>query len=157
MTPADIVRSLEGCKLFTYPDPATGGKPWTIGYGHTGQGIVPGLTWTLDQAEAQLEHDLVAFGLVVDSLVQVPVTESMRSALISFAFNEGSHRLSDPACRILNHLNRGDYLTAAGQFMHWTMADGKRLLVSRRSAEIEAFLSDIVTEQGVTSGPVVAD
>lgn len=30
-----LVQSVEGCKLEAYPDPASGGAPWTIGWGET--------------------------------------------------------------------------------------------------------------------------
>lgn len=107
------------------------------------------MRWTQEQADAALEHDLDAFGQVVDDLVKVPITGAQRAALISFAYNEGTHRLTDPACKILPLLNAGDHLSAAGQFLRWTMAGGKRLLLGRRVAEVEVFLSEIVDENGV--------
>ena len=45
----DLIINFEGISLIAYPDPATGGDPWTIGYGHTG-GVKPGDTCT--EAEA---------------------------------------------------------------------------------------------------------
>lgn len=30
-----LARQSEGCRLTAYPDPATGGAPWTIGWGNT--------------------------------------------------------------------------------------------------------------------------
>lgn len=44
----------EGCKLTAYPDPLSGGDPWTIGYGATGPGIVQGTVWTQEHADADL-------------------------------------------------------------------------------------------------------
>ncbi|MGH7024515.1 MAG: glycoside hydrolase family protein [Caulobacteraceae bacterium] len=43
-----------------YPgDPATlSGAPWTIGYGHTGSDVRPGLTWTVFQALQALGVDI---------------------------------------------------------------------------------------------------
>ena len=38
-----LIQSWEGCRLRAYPDPASGGAPWTIGYGHTGPQVKPGL------------------------------------------------------------------------------------------------------------------
>ena len=46
-----LVKGFEGCKLTAYPDPASGGAPWTIGYGHTGAEVRPGLTISREQAE----------------------------------------------------------------------------------------------------------
>jgi hypothetical protein len=39
-----LLRQWEGCLLSAYPDPASGGVPWTIGYGHTGPEVTAGLT-----------------------------------------------------------------------------------------------------------------
>ena len=39
-----LIRQWEGCRLSAYPDPASGGEPWTIGYGHTGPEVTAGLT-----------------------------------------------------------------------------------------------------------------
>ena len=36
-----VTKYFESLKLRTYPDPATGGKPWTIGYGHIGPDVYP--------------------------------------------------------------------------------------------------------------------
>ena len=30
-----LVKEFEGCRLTAYPDPETGGEPWTIGWGST--------------------------------------------------------------------------------------------------------------------------
>ena len=38
-----LTEQFEGCRLEAYPDPATGGEPWTIGYGHTGPDVFPSL------------------------------------------------------------------------------------------------------------------
>jgi GH24 family phage-related lysozyme (muramidase) len=89
---------------------------------------------------------------VVRALVHAPLTENQLAALMSFSFNEGTHRLSDPACRIVPLLNAGDYLSAAGQFLHWTMASGKRILLTRRAAEVSVFLTEILDEQGAVGG-----
>ncbi|HID1023608.1 TPA: glycoside hydrolase family protein, partial [Klebsiella michiganensis] len=32
-----LIKRFEGCRLTAYPDPGTGGAPWTIGYGWTGK------------------------------------------------------------------------------------------------------------------------
>ena len=44
-----LIKRFEGCArrradgmVEAYPDPGTGGAPWTIGWGATGQGIGPG-------------------------------------------------------------------------------------------------------------------
>ncbi len=39
----ELIERNEGLRLDAYPDPATGGDPWTIGYGDTGPDVVPGI------------------------------------------------------------------------------------------------------------------
>jgi lysozyme len=48
----------EGLRLKAYPDPLTGGSPWTIGYGHTAPDIGPKVCCTADRAEFWLRSDL---------------------------------------------------------------------------------------------------
>lgn len=54
---ADLKRD-EGLRLEAYPDPLSGGDPWTIGYGHTGPEVRQGVVWTEAQAEAALIADI---------------------------------------------------------------------------------------------------
>ena len=46
----NLIKHWEGCRLTAYPDPASGADPWTIGYGHTGPEVKPGLTISQEQA-----------------------------------------------------------------------------------------------------------
>lgn len=59
-------RELPNGDCQAYPDPGTGGKPWTIGFGSTtdehGAPIDPGTVWTRDRAEARFEEHLREFG-----------------------------------------------------------------------------------------------
>ena len=53
-----VTKYFESLKLRAYPDPATGGKPWTIGYGHTGPDVYPGLAISQTRADQLLDADL---------------------------------------------------------------------------------------------------
>lgn len=53
---ADLKRD-EGLRLQAYPDPLSGGDPWTIGYGHTGPDVRRGTVWTREKAEQALVED----------------------------------------------------------------------------------------------------
>ena len=55
MLVADLKRE-EGCRLAAYPDPVSGGEPYTIGYGYTGPEVHPGLVWGQDMADAMLDR-----------------------------------------------------------------------------------------------------
>jgi GH24 family phage-related lysozyme (muramidase) len=93
ITPAglQLLKTWEGCRLSAYPDPASGGDPWTIGYGHTGPEVHAGLVITQQQADAWLVSDAAVAARAIDRLVgSVAMSPRERDALISFCFNVGA-------------------------------------------------------------------
>jgi lysozyme len=137
---------MEGCVLKAYPDPGTGGAPWTCGWGSTGPDIKPGTVWTQAQADSRLNADLARAGLVVNSLVHIYLTQSQLDALADFVYNVGAGNFRSST--LLRKLNAGDTNGAAAEFDRWTYANGKQLpgLVRRRAAEKALFLKpDIAT------------
>lgn len=134
----ELIKSFEGLRLDAYPDPGTGGAPWTIGFGTT-NGVNPGMSITADRAEELLREDVKRFEGYVDRLVKVPLTQGQFDALVSFAYNLGPGALEKST--LLDQLNRGDYDSAAEQFGRWVKAGGKTLagLVRRRAAERALF------------------
>ena len=95
-----LLKTWEGCRLSAYPDPASGGAPWTIGYGHTGPDVLPDLTITQEQADAFLEKDVAhAAGAVERLLPAVALLPRQRDALISFCFNVGAGALEASTLR----------------------------------------------------------
>ncbi len=136
----ELLKKSEGCKLKAYPDPGTGGEPYTIGYGHTG-GVRPKDEITMQRAEDLLREDLVKFEHGVERLLFEDVNDNQFSALVCFAFNVGLENLR--VSTLLKKLNLGDSKGAAEQFLRWNKAAGKVLpgLVTRREAEKTLFLS----------------
>jgi lysozyme len=136
----DLIKSSEGLRLTAYPDPATGGEPWTIGYGTT-RGVKPGMKITAEQAEQYLKADVARFEPELAALVKVPLSQNQWDALMSFVYNLGSANLASST--LLKLLNAGDYARAADQFPRWNKAAGKELpgLTKRRAAEQALFLS----------------
>jgi lysozyme len=130
-------KRLDGC-LEAYPDPGTGGDPWTIGWGATGKGIRRGTVWTQEQCDARLEADLVRFAReVVRALGEAPASQAQFDALVSFHYNTGAI-----ARATLTRLHKaGKFEEAASQFGKWVHAEGKRLtgLVRRREAEAALY------------------
>jgi lysozyme len=139
-----LIRQAEGLRLRAYPDPGTGGDPWTIGIGTTrypdGRKVRRGDTCTLQQADEYLAHDLQGFERDVAAMVTVPLTSNQFSALVSFAYNVGPALRSSTLLRVLN---AGNYADAANQFLRWNRAAGRVLtgLTVRRRAERDLFLS----------------
>lgn len=134
----DLIKRHEGLRLTAYPDPATGGEPWTIGYGTTA-GVRPGMTISSARAEEMLQADLPRFEAAVSRLVTVPLDQHQFDALVSFTYNLGEGNLRSST--LLKKLNAGDYAAAAAQFERWVTAAGKPLpgLVKRRAAERAMF------------------
>ena len=138
----ELVKQFEGCRLEAYPDPATGGAPWTIGYGSTG-GVHPGEIITQAEAERLLGEDLKRAEVNVRSFISVPLNENQLAALISFCYNCGAGNLMRSTLRI--RLNKHDYLGAAEELLKWNKAAGKVMagLVRRRQAEHDLFLKEM--------------
>ena len=134
----DLVKTSEGLRLHAYPDPATGGDPWTIGYGSTGKHVYRGLVITAEQAEALLLKDLSRFEAGVAKLAPVS-TDNQFAALVSFAFNLGLENLKTST--LLRMHNEGDYKGAQKQFIRWNKANGKIMpgLTTRRQAEANLY------------------
>lgn len=148
----NLIRSFENLELVAYPDPGTGGDPWTIGWGHTGPEVHAGLIWTQEQANEALASDLGRFERDVSQLVKVAINQNQFDALVSFAYNVGSDIDADTIAEglgdstLLKKLNAGDYDGAADEFPKWNEGGGKVLkgLVRRRAAERDLFLTPVI-------------
>jgi len=138
-----LTESFEGVRLSAYPDPGTGGDPWTIGYGHTGLEVHSGMTITQEQAELYLAEDVKRAETDVNAKLTVEVTQDEFDALVDFAFNCGCGNLNNST--LLKKLNAGDFEGAAQEFLKWDMAAGHHMagLLKRRQAEELLFLKDM--------------
>src|SRR5579864_8652257 len=135
-----FIADREGVRLLAYPDPGTGGEPWTIGVGHTDPGhIRPGDTCSMEQAMAWLRDDCATAEDAVSRLVAVPLTQTQFDALVDFVFNEGEGNFASST--LLRLLNAGDYEGADRQFIRWNLANGHVLggLTTRRRLEAAMF------------------
>jgi lysozyme len=142
----DVIKHYESLRLRAYPDPATGGEPWTIGHGHTGLEVVPGLIWTQQQADDALVADVAKFESMVNKFCWTR-NQGRFDALVSFAFNVGGGRKGvkdglielkgGQQSSLLRLTNAGQYQAAADQFALWCNAAGKPMLglIRRRASE----------------------
>ncbi len=140
-----LVRRFEGCarrrsdgQVEAYPDPGTGGQPWTIGWGATGPGIGPGTTWTQAQCDARLAADLERHAAEVSQAIgDGPTTQAQFDALVSFHYNTGAIGRAT----LTRRHRAGDHAGAAGEFARWNRAGGRVLpgLVRRRAAEAALY------------------
>lgn len=142
MTPSkdcfDLIKHFEGCKLQAYPDPGTGGPPWTIGWGCT-RDVRPGMVITQEEADQRLINEVSGFADKVNGMVTTELQQCQFDALVSFAYNCGAENLRRST--LLRKVNQREFGVAADEFLRWTRANGKILngLVRRRSAESKLF------------------
>lgn len=142
-----LVKKFEGLRLKAYGDPASGGEPWTVGWGHTSAAGLPKVTKstviTAAEAETILASDLARVAEQVRKLVTVPLNDNQFGALVSFTFNLGAENLRTST--LLRRLNAGDYKAAAAELPRWNHAAGKVMagLTRRRAAEQELFLTPV--------------
>lgn len=136
----DFIMRHEGCKMSAYPDPGTGGAPWTIGVGHT-SGVGPNDTCTEEQAREWLRLDAETAERCVNASVKGNITQGQFDALVSLIFNIGSGNFRSST--LLRELNAGNDMSAAQQFLVWNRAAGKVMagLTTRRKDEMELFLA----------------
>jgi GH24 family phage-related lysozyme (muramidase) len=91
-----LIKEFEGCHLSAYPDPLSGGDPWTIGYGTTrysnGTSVKRGDKINVIEADMllRLEVDRIAGKLRSTIPHWNVMDDNQRSALVSFAYNLGS-------------------------------------------------------------------
>lgn len=136
----EVAHHYESCVLTAYPDPGSkDGKPWTIGWGHTGPEVVKGLVWTQEKADAALKVDIGSSERDVLSLVKVKLTQGQFDALTLFVMNVGANAFFKSTMRY--KINQGDFDGACKEFPRWNKNDGKVMkgLIRRRASEAALF------------------
>lgn len=138
-TAALLVGGFEGLRQNAYPDPATGGKPWTICFGHT-EGVKRGDRKTLEECKALLVQDLDIYAAGIDQCVTVPLPDKRYVALISFAYNVGTKAACGSS--VVKLINVGETKAGCDALLKWDRAAGIRFpgLTRRRQKEREYCL-----------------
>lgn len=126
-----LIRRFEGCRLHAYQCPA---GVWTIGWGATGAGIGPGVTWSQAQADDRMAQDAAMFAIASDRLCP-GLDDDQLSAVADFAYNLGLGRLKASTFR--KRVLARDWPGARTELRKWTRGGGRVLpgLVARREAE----------------------
>lgn len=135
---ADIERD-EGFREHAYPDPLSGGKPFTVGFGFTGPDIGPDTTITLEAARTELAKRLAA---IIHALrTALPWFASLeterQSVLINMAYQLGVQGLLKFHAT-LAAVEAGKYVTASidmlqSAWAHQTPKRAQRLALQMRS------------------------
>lgn len=145
-----LIREFEGFaeklpdgRVQAYPDPGTGGAPWTIGWGSTtdeqGKAITPGTVWTQERADKRFAAHVAEFAEEVAKLVDAKTMQNQFDAITSLAYNIGTRALRTST--LLKLHNAGNHAGAAAEFGKWVKAGGRTLpgLVRRRAAEAALY------------------
>lgn len=150
-----LIWSFEDCKLKAYPDPKSGGEPWTCGRGTT-RGVTPDTVWTQEQADEEARKDLEEAEALVRRYVTAPLNQNQFDAFVSIFQNVGPGRKASPgdpgkdgiAClkdgrpsTLLRRFNAGDLDGCLLEWTKWispgsTVSNG---LLRRRKAEVRRF------------------
>ena len=141
-----LLKSFEGFRPEAYPDPATGGEPWTIGFGSThladGTKVHKGMKITEAEGEELLRATLARYEKAVLEAVQHPLTQNKFDACVSLCYNVGPANFHHSSVR--EHADHGRMRDAANAFLLWDKANHHVMpgLHRRRVAERELFLQD---------------
>lgn len=139
-----LIKEHEGLRLEAYPDPGSGGKPYTIGYGHT-SGVKLGDTCTEAEALDFLRDDVAWAERCVERSIQsdAVVTDAEFDAMVSLTFNIGCANFQKST--VLRLVNAGceDDEAYRAAFALWNRAAGRTMagLTKRREHEAEYFLA----------------
>jgi len=148
LAPAErIIKTWEGCRLEAYPDPGSGGEPWTIGYGMTavngapvreGDKISQALADELLRAE--IHHVATELYKLIPAVKQYGANQ--QAALISWAFNVGvSGAVKESTLRKRLLAGESARVVVPQELPKWNKANGKVMegLANRRAAEVAVF------------------
>lgn len=135
------IAAYEACYLYAYPDPGTGGRPWTIGVGHTRAAGLPqvykGMSITLEDAFDIFHNDIKRVCDDVMKIINAPLKQHEFDALVSFHYNTGALRTGT----VDYHINHGNRTKAMATLKLYVNAGGQKLkgLVIRREKEARMF------------------
>ncbi len=144
MVGVKLIKEFEGCFLYSYNDPHTGGLPITIGWGSTKdfneKPFKLGRTITQKYADELLEHQIR--NQFLPSLKKIPhwneMNENQKGALLSFAYNLGAdfygHSNFNTITKALKEKRWGD-VPAALELYRNPGSKVEKGLLRRRKAE----------------------
>jgi len=146
----DLIKYFESCRLKAYPDPKTGGAPWTCGWGET-DGVTEDTWWTQSEADRRLEKAIEAREAMVSRYVTHAMTQGQFDAFVSLVYNVGPgstyrdgifHLHPDGRLSTLaRKFNDGDATGAESEWLKWISKGSsvEKGLLRRRMAELELF------------------
>lgn len=140
-----LIQNYEGLRTTAYK-PLKKESGWTIGYGHHGPDVKPGMVCTEQWAYEQLLRDLRQVERQLISALnadEIEVTQGQFDALCSLLFNLSGGMRRLVKFKLWAKLKAGDVKGAANEFLDIDKAGGQEVrgLTLRRRAEARLFLS----------------
>lgn len=150
----ELIKQFEGCYLNAYPDPLSGAKPITIGWGCTRKR--DGGEWKLGESITQSEADnLLIEQLEKNYLPKLVATipywselnVNQRGALLSFGYNLGASFYNSPGFNSISQMLRDRNWTIVKETFLKYRNPGTNVeegLRRRRLAEANLFLKEVL-------------
>jgi lysozyme len=154
-----IIKKYEGYSEKAYPDPDTGGAPYTFGYGTQyypdGIPVKQGHCCTERKATEYLFHEVE---LIQDELskLNLGLDPSMENSLVSFVHSIGWEPFLYST--IIDAIEAEDWGLAAEEITHWIFSSHHRViggLIDRRREESHLFLTEVKNTFAVPGGILI--
>lgn len=143
----NLIRKYEGFNEKAYPDPHTGGEPYTIGYGTQfypdGSPVKKGQCCTKEKALEYLFHEL---SVIENQLLKLNLglDGSMHQALVSFVHSVGWDAFLYSS--VIDCIEAEDFSGATEEIGKWIFDEYHKViggLLDRRREEINLFLQEV--------------
>ena len=155
-----LVKEFEGCRLKAYPDPESGGEPWTIGWGSTcdsqGRPIKEGDRISQEQADALLRSRLEDDWRRLRDCIPIykALSVNRQAALLSFTYNCGPRWFGAQGFDTLsNALKAGQLEAVPAALMLYVNPGGPSEAGLRRRRKAEGALWTASPDQGSKPSP----
>jgi GH24 family phage-related lysozyme (muramidase) len=155
-----LVKEFEGCRLTAYPDPETGGEPWTIGWGSTrdshGRPFREGDRISQEQADALLRSRLEDDWRRLRDCIPIykALSVNHQAALLSFTYNCGPRWFGAQGFDTLSKaLKAGQLEAVPAALMLYVNPGGPSEAGLRRRRKAEGALWTASPDQGSPSSP----
>ena len=144
MIDLNFIKKHEGLRLKAYPDPASGGEPWTIGYGNTfyppsingGRKVKEGDQITQNQADEILKYVVDKFMRLAS--ISQPLNANQKTAMASLIYNIGVSAFNrSTVLRLINENPNNPKIREA--ILMWRNAGSRPMLLNRRIDEANLY------------------
>jgi lysozyme len=143
----NIICKYQGFNEKAYPDPETGGAPYSLGYGTQfypdGSPVIAGQMCTKQKALEYLNYELQTIDAKLDT-INLYLDKPMRMALLSFIHSIGWD--SFLYCELIDLIGNEDWSGVALEMSYWISDNDYRVignLIDRRREELHLFLQEV--------------